>query len=328
MEYENYLMEILKEQFRYLLIDNYNVSENEVVNIDADEKGNMFKDDIFLRKYEQQIFTDELMNYIYDFLIQIDEGLDINRLVAFLSSHYYINHYDNEKDKPILKALANCSIEELVKLFYENGKFGKSILSSFYSNTAHNKKYNDNKELIKEDGNYYAVDRFINLVYPSDQYDIYTINQKLRRIICNIYNHYISNGYSDDDALSMTWRYFSHGIDPLNELDDICDDDYQIAYYKKYALGLIYGDLYENTANMSPIELTDYADVFAQLFPTASTIFGRSVVPQDPIVRNRMLKTFIMLQDDPERRRSNRERTFKEKRQRVLKKVNPFYILD
>ena len=51
-------------------------------------------------------------------------------------------------------------------------------------------------------------------------------------------------------------------------------------------------------------------------------------VHADANVRNRMLKHFILLQDEKKKMRENRDKTYKDGRVKQLKKVNPLYVLD
>ena len=45
-------------------------------------------------------------------------------------------------------------------------------------------------------------------------------------------------------------------------------------------------------------------------------------------MRNRILKHFIVLQDEMDKRKDNRKKTYQDNRIEILKKANPMYKLD
>ena len=328
MNFESYLMETLKEQFEDMMIALEQVKEDNIDSLYRDSNGKYFDTDSeFIRAHRKKIFTEEMMDAVYTFITQISllEEQDLTRLIAYLSSQYYINHYDVDKDKSVLSYLSKVDIKDIVTLFFENECFGRDLVSSFYRNALNPKGFYENKEKIREDGKVADLDRLYNIAFPEE---IFTLNQKLRQIICNLYNHYINRGYSDQEALEITWCYFTLNVDPLHELEEFGYEEEQIPYMKKYMLGLIIGDLYEDTANQPLVKTDNYAGRIAQIMPVLMTTIGRFQIPQDPVVRGRMLKYFILLQDNPDKMKSNREKTHAEGREMVLKKVNPFYVLD
>ena len=328
MNFESYLMETLKEQFEQMMTILYEVKEEDIESLYKDKNGEFFDTDgAFIRAHADKIFTEDLMDAIYVYVAQISqlEHQDLTRLVAYLASQYYISNYGQEKSQPVLNYLAKVDIKDIVTLFYENDFFGRDLVSAFYQNAANPHQFYENKEKIKEDGNISSLDKFYNIAFPEE---IFTLNQKLRDIICNLYNHYISRGYSDQEALEITWCYFTQDLDPLHEIEEIGVTDELKPFYKKYMLGLIFGDLYEDTANTPLVKTDNYDGRVAQVLPVLYTIIGRTAIPNDPSVRGRMLKYFILLQDNPEKKKSNREKTHAEGREHILKKVNPTYLLD
>lgn len=93
-------------------------------------------------------------------------------------------------------------------------------------------------------------------------------------------------------------------------------------------LGLIIGDLYEDATNTPLVKTENNAGKVAQTLPVMYAMIGRIGIPQDPEVRNRMLKYFILLQNEPNKMASNRERMHNENREDILKRVNPYFLLD
>lgn len=166
--------------------------------------------------------------------------------------------------------------------------------------------------------------------YNSSNYivKICLINQLLRDVICNLYNYYISTGCPDIEALNLTWNYFLKNFDPLGELDKMGFDSGSKEWYKHYMLSLIYADLYEDVTNTSIIQSDNYDDRLADVLPLVMVQLGTLSIPQEEGVRNRMLKHFILLQDEKEKMNSNRKKTYSDNRINVLKKINPMYFLD
>jgi len=328
MNFEQYLMEILKEEFENMMIALERVDSSEVEKLYKDENGQLYSSDgAFINAYKDEIFSKKLMDEIHMFITKIDilEEKDLTKLVAYLSTQHYISRYGNENDEQTLRYLATTEIDDIVRLFIENEWFAQDLLSSFYSNAINSKNYYANKRKIQEDGKAKVLDRLYNIAYPPQTF---TLNQKLREIICNLYNYYISRGYPDKEALEITWHYFFNDLDPLHELEELGCDESQKMAYKKYMLGLIIGDLYEDTVNKPMVDTESYKGRMAQVLPVFLTSIGQVAIPGDEEVRGRMLKYFILLQDNEEKKKSNRQKTHTDKREKQLKKVNPGYILD
>ena len=126
----------------------------------------------------------------------------------------------------------------------------------------------------------------------------------------------------------MTWMYFFQDTDPLGELDKMGIDFTTKMFYKKYALGLIFADLYEDVCNESIIQSEYMADRAAQFAPLIAMELGAIAIPADEGTRNIVLKHFILLQDEKDKMEKNREKTHKDGRIKELKKFNPLYRLD
>ena len=96
----------------------------------------------------------------------------------------------------------------------------------------------------------------------------------------------------------MTWMYFFANTDPIGELDKLGLDERAKAFYKSYALGLIFADLFEDECNESIIKSTCPEDHAANITPLLAVRMGSIMIPSDESVRNRLLKHFILLQAD------------------------------
>ena len=327
MNFEMYLMDIIKDQLDEYLEIVYEYDEDELTSLYYDEDGKPLSNRDFIYKFKDKIMSEEVINAVYAFITQISllEEKDFTRLVAYLSTHYYIANYNNKKNQPVLKFLVDSDISKIVELFYKNERFGEDLVSSFLKNNIDEEKYNKTKEQINKDNKGNDLNSLYQIAYPPR---MFTLNQKLREIINNLYNYYISLGCNDIEALELTWGYFFNDLDPLNELEDIGCYDEDKELYKRYMIGLIIGDLYEDTANGPLVKTDNPSGLIAQALPIYFVNSGIIGLPSDPEVRNRMLKYFIILQDDPEKMKSNREKTHMDNREMQLKKVNPAYLLD
>lgn len=328
MNFEKYLIEVLKEEFEDYMRTVYELDDEQVEKLFKDENGKIYDSDYdFIKANADNVLSDDVMNAIHMFVTKIDclEETEIPKLVAYLASQYYIRHYKVGKDSAVLSYLAKADIKDMQTLFMENEMFGSDLLKSFYQNANDPEVFYENKKQIQEDGKIGDLDRLYNIAFPPR---IATLNQRLREIVCNLYNFYIDRGYSDQEALGITWEYFFQGLDPLNQLDELGCSEEEKPFYRKYTLGLIIGDMYEDFANKPLIDTENPHGRTAQLYPVLLTVMGRIRIPVIPEVRERMLKYFILLQNAPEKLKSNRERTHAEGREKTLKKVNPAYILD
>ena len=328
MNYEKYLIKILKEQYEEMVQYTRNLDDKEIEKLYRDSNGEIYPTDgDFIKAHKKELLSVEMMDAIHSFLIQVSllEKDDMERLVAYLSEQFYIGHYHIEKEKPALKFLAQADIKDIVNLFYDNDFFGRDALLAFYQNAITPEQFKTNLDKIQEDGHTDVLEKFYKI---TTQEKVFTLNQKLREYVCNLYYFYIDRGYSDAEALDLTWAYFRQGLDPLNQLDELGCNEEEKAAYRKYTLSLIIADMYEDFAN-GPLVKTDNPNGrTAQMYPVLLAALGRIRIPKVPEVRERMLKYFILLQDNPDKVKANRERTHKEQREKTLKKVNPCYILD
>ena len=328
MNFEKYLMEILKDEFDQMMKFMYELNHKELEKLYHDENDVPYDNDgDFIRANADKIFSDDLMDSIYVFVSQASvlEDEDYTKLIAYLASQYYINHYGDERNKTVLSYLASYDMKDIEYLFFNNEMFGTNLIESFYRNASDPKLYYENKRKINEDGNATVLDRFDNIAFPPQ---VYTLNQKLREIVRKLYTYYLNRGYSKEEASEITWEYFIKGLDPLNQLDELGCTEEQKPFYRKYTLGLMIGDLYEDSANTLPSQIKTNDEMTSHGYSILLAVMGRIRIPVLETTRKNMLERFIHLQETPERFNENRKKTHEEKREKTLKKVNPTYLLD
>ena len=327
MNYEVYLIDVLKDQLADYMKTVYEYSEDELDELFLDDEGNQISNRDYLFKHKDIILSEDIINAIYGYVAITNplEKDNMPKLVAFLASHFYVANYNNRSNQTVLRFLVESDIQVVTQLFRENETFGEALISSFFRNSLEEKRYNSTMEQIKKDNKEDELETLYQIAYPPR---MFTLNQKLREVVCNLYNYYINLGCNDVEALELTWGYFFNNIDPLNELDELGFDEMEKEVYKRYTVGLILGDIYEDLGNEPLIQSAHPKDMIAQILSAFFVKIGIIAIPDDPEVRNRMLKYFIMLQDEPQKMKSNREKTHQDDRIMELKKVNPSYILD
>ncbi len=325
MTIEGYLVENLIDIYAKYCEYAENMSEEEFDALFDLENGEKMSDLDFLLENSEDVLNEEVIEELYCYLIDpsAEKEYTIEQLVNFLAGKYYIFNYDEESS--VIKFLKNSSIQDIINLFIENISFGTDMVESYFKSLCNKEKCNENRQTILENGDADTLARFET---ANNNCEIITLNNLLRKIVYNLYNHYICNGCGDVEALSLTWEYFSRDFDPLGELDQMGVDITTKEKYKLYLLGLIYADLYEDVSNYSIIQSVNTEDQMANVIPILSVKMGTIAMPQDPDDRNRLLKHFILLQDDKEKMKANRQKTKDEGRIKELKKVNPFYLLD
>lgn len=325
MDVENFLVENLIDSFyQYSEVVN-NKSAEEIDELFMQDDGNELTDKEFIVEYFDDVFDDEIIDSLYGSIIDFSEigEVDINKIVAFLASKYYVFNYVSTPS--VVSYLKMTSLEDIVRLFKDNYDFGMEMLRTYFKCLVENERYDNNRKLIFEKNDHAKL---LELEKENMYIKIRTINNMLRDIICDIYNHYINNGCDDIEALNNTWMFFFNDFDPIGELDQMGMDITTKTYYKSYLLCLIYGDLYEDVCNDSIINSDNYEDRMADIVPLVSAQVGAIGIPAEEGIRNRLLKHFILLQNDEEKMEKNRKRTYKDERVKELKKLNPFYKLD
>ncbi len=325
MDVEKFLMENLIDSFYQYSEVVKNKSSDEIDNLFIREDGYELTDKEFIIEYFNEIFDNEIIDSLYGTILDFSDigEIDIKKIVAFLASKFYVYNYNNLPS--VVSYLRITSLNEIANLFKENYNFGMEMLRTYFLSLVDSKTYDDNRNIIFERKD---EKKLLEFEKENMYVKIVTINNLLRDIICNIYNHYIKNGCEDGEALTNTWMFFFSNFDPLGELDEMGKDVQTKAMYKNYLLGLIYGDLYEDVCNSSIIQSENYNDRLADVIPILSLRLGKIAIPVQEDLRNRLLKHFILLQDEKDKMKDNRRKTYDDNRIKELKKVNPFYMLD
>lgn len=287
--------------------------------------GDELSDLEFLFNNSEDVFVAEVFDSLYGSIVDmgIDEKIDLRKVISFLATRYYVFQYEDAKDK--VEYLKKTSLDEVIKEFKDNCDFGIDLIRNYFYSIINQEQYDKNRNTIYENNDQEGLLKFEKecLITSIDN-----INNVFRRVVCNIYNHYIATGCDDIVALSYTWEYFVRDFDPLNELEEMGIRGFNKVKCKMYMLGLIFGDLYEDVCNESIIQSENYEDRMADTLPLLSVPMGGIAIPQEPDIRNRLLKHFILLQDEKEKIKENRKKTYTDDRIKQLKKVNPFYMLD
>ena len=328
MKYEIFLMETLKEQFEDYLTDKFNYDDDMLDDLYEDENGNYYEtNEDFIRAYRKDILSKPVMKYVYEFITQVSIMTEDfkKQIISLLFIHFYTMYYFDESKKEMAVKIAKYGVDAIVKTFFQNEKFGTEMLLTYYHDAIEREDYEMRISKLHEVDGASVLDVFYNEAFPQR---VFTLNEKLREIICNLYNHYIFMGCPDEEALKLTWLYFFNDVDPLDELSDLGVNDEQRIYYKNYMLRLIIGDLYEDAINTPLVNTDNKKGKMAQVLPIVYTITGKIEIPEDEEVRNRMLKYFILLQEDNDKVKSNRQNTYAQKKESVLKNINPCYKLD
>ncbi len=326
MDIENFLITWIIDVYEKYCTYALEMSEQDFDQGFYDEDGQEISDHDYLVINADSIFNEEVFDELYTIICDPGDGKEIplKRFVSFLAGTYFVyNYYDGENS--MIKFLKSATLEQIENWFVEKYDFGMDMLKSYFYGLVDAERCIDNREKIKENGD---MDYLYKFFYQASVTNLVTLNDLLRNVICNLYNNYIKNGNSDIEALNCTWEYFLSNFDTLGELDQLGIDVETKELYKKYMLGIIMADLYEDVANGSIIDSINSKDRLADVAALISVTFGIIRIPADEELRNRMLKHFILLQDEKEKRRDNRKKTYDDKRIAVLRKVNPLYQLD
>lgn len=318
----SYLID-LYEQYCYCALE---MSQKEFDAGFYDENGKNIPDKDYFFINHESILNEEVLDELYTILCDVGDGKEIplRRFVTFFSGFFFVYNYYGGNNN-IIRFLKDNPIEKIEDHFVETYDFGIEMIKAYFYSLLDQKRFQDNLGKIQKNGDTEYVNNFFNAcIFTS----FTTLNDLLRNVICNLYNYYIENGCDDIDALNYTWQYFIRNFDPLGELDKMGCDSNTKEVYKRIAIGIIYSDLYEDVTNTPIIQSINEKDRMSQVAPILASTFGMATIPQDEDLRNRMLKHFILLNDEPEKRKANRQKTKDDNRLAVLKKVNPFYPLD
>lgn len=324
MDFSKYLLENLLDCYEQYCSCAEEMSQEDIEAMYYDSEGHEMSDEEFFFEKSDELLEEEIIDALYSFICDMGQQheIDLERIVSFLCGRYIVHHYDSST---VTNYLRVTDIKDIINLFVENINFGEALVKDHFDAMLNQEKYNKNMKLVQENKDDVALNKFATKAYYES---IKTLNDLLRGVICHIYDYYISNGCEDVEALNMTWMYFFQGTDPLGELDKMGIDFNTKMFYKNYSLGLVFADLYEDVCNDAIIQSDNMEDRAAQIAPLLATRMGMITLPADEGTRNRLLKHFILLQDEKEKMQDNRKKTHKEGRIKELKKFNPLYKLD
>lgn len=326
MEVEKFIDETLVD-FYCNMCELSGMSEDEIDYNFRGVDGLEASDKEVLITHTDEIVDELILDEAYWFLKDNCEEreIPIERLVSFLVSKYFLCNYEDKSKKRLIDFIKNNSIDKIIKRFMNDDEFGRKTLEAYIHSNTDLKRFNDSRQKIYENNDQTIL---LSLEGLALDYNVITINELLRNVICNLYNYYISMGYGDIEALNYTWQFFISNFDPVGELDKMGFDQTTKSSFKQYMLCLIYADLYEDACNMPIIQSDNYEDRLASVIPLVMTQLEMINIPKEEGIRNRILKSFILLQDDKEKKCSNRRKTYADNRLNILKKVNPTYMLD
>ncbi len=327
MDIATYLLETLLDCYEKYCSFVKEMSQDEIDSMFLDDNGMEISDREFFYYNNDNILNDEVIDSAYGFIVDMAEQgeNDINKIVSFLSGKYFLFRYGEDS---VVKYLGSAELEEIVRLFKENVPFGISLLKNYFESILDKEKCDEKKKAILENGDMETFNKFENNGLYQVIESLKCLNDLLRGILVRLYDHSISNGCDDETALSNVWSYFFSDFDPLHELDDMGMDEYSKKWYKKYMLNLIMADLYEDVCNEPIIQSINPKDCAAFTAPILSMRMKSVALPADAEIRNRLMKAFIILQHDKEKRKQNRIKTIKDERILELKHFNPLYMLD
>ena len=321
---EKFLMDILFDMYEAYL-ECQGILENDFDALFWDENGYEISEEDYLKEHFDEVLSEEIIDAVYCQIIEdgLPKEYNFKEFINLLLSRYYLYRYNS--DDTVIRYLKKTNLDDIIYLFKENYDFGVDLIKTYYLSLVNSKRCDDNRKIIYEN---HDEDTLVSFEKNSIQYQVVFLNDLLRNVICNLYNHFISNGCDDITALNLTWSYFTDNFDPLGELDQMGVDQDSKSIYKIYMLGLIFGDVYEDACNKSIIDSENEMDRFADVVAVVGLTLGRIGIPQEENVRNRILKHFIFLQDEKDKKKENRKKTYEDGRIEVLKKVNPTYKLD
>lgn len=317
-------MDILFDMYEAYL-ECQGILENDFDALFWDDNGYEISEEDYLKEHFDEVLSEEIIDAVYCQIIEdgLPKEYNFKEFINLLLSRYYLYRYNS--DDTVIRYLKKTNLDDIIYLFKENYDFGVDLIKTYYLSLINSKRCDDNRKIIYEN---HDEDTLVSFEKNSIQYQVVFLNDLLRNVICNLYNHFISNGCDDITALNLTWSYFTDNFDPLGELDQMGVDQDSKSIYKIYMLGLIFGDVYEDACNKSIIDSENEMDRFADVVAVVGLTLGRIGIPQEENVRNRILKHFIFLQDEKDKKKENRKKTYEDGRIEVLKKVNPTYKLD
>lgn len=319
MNYEEYLISLLFDYLE-LIYALQGVVDKDYDNLFVDDEGLPITDKEYLIR-NKFYDHDMLLNVYYTLFGKCDLfDLEPKGIIKAIVSRYFVFFYNDKEKDNMIRYIRETPLDNIFVLFEENINFGIELLSGYYESIRNEKKYYINRGLVFDNDNDFQV-----LMKFENKYD--SLNSFCKNTICDVYNHYISNGFDDKQALGYTWAMFTHDFLPMT-FDKEKANFIRQPHIKSLMLSLIYADLYEDALNDSIIQCDDEKERIANFLPVFIISLNIFSISGDYEIRNRMLKHFILLQDEKEKLKQNRAKTYKDDRIMSLKKYNPEFLSD
>ena len=325
MDIDTFLMTLLIDYYEEYCTLN-GMSHEEFDKMFREKDGSEIDDKIFFFRNKDILLDKQLIDAIYVYLISnTDNGLQIDRIISYLVNNYFIHNYNNGNN-PVIKYFKSNDYAAIKQFFMENYDFGMDLLMSYFRNLGNTERYMENLNQVRNNGDSKELVKYSNIF---SIVNVKTMSVMARNVITNLYDYYLSMGATPTQALNGVWAYFINGYDPLNELEDQYGiDERYLFFYKRIMLGFIIGDVYEDVCNSPLLKIRSEEDRLAQVVPVLLTSIGIVAIPGEEETRNKMLNHFIVLQKLDEKKRENRDATYRDDRITALRKINPLYKLD
>lgn len=306
------------------------LSDEDIDNLFLDFEGNELNDKDFINEHIDDI-NEVVIDEVYVWAKENSKESDISlkALVSFLASKFLLFSY-NHNNSEMLWYLQNANIDHIVNFFKEDDRFGRHMIKGYLDVMLNSDEYEEVKKRLSNDKEMY--EKLLSFENEERRIIIRNINEILRGVICNLYDHYISYGCNISVALDNIWAYFTDNFDPLGELNKMGASQNEKEIYKKMILNLIFADLFEDINNKNTKAIKDSelnsSDWIVEAFVLAAVSYNAVSIPKNEEIRKAIMHKFLMLMSDTEQFERNRKNSYKKGNIELLKKVNPTYKFD
>lgn len=323
MDISEYLINILFDLYESFLTTQ-GLSSEEIDALYINEDDECMGDMEYLKKNEDEVICNEVIDAVYCQITEdgLPRNVDRYQFINTLLTHYYIYIYDTNKQ--MINYLNDKSAKELNEFFLSNYHFGMDLLKAYYKSLINSEKYLANRKKINEE----HMENFLAKYERNSLIKVTTLNEILRNFIYDLYDFYIEKGFSENEALDFVWNFFINNFDPLGQLEKKGIDSVSKILYKRYILGFIYGDIYEDIYNNPIINYQGKDNSIIKHIDEAFPNDNAIGILYNEDLRNKVLKHFILLRNEINKMKQNRQKTYNDGRIITLKKVNPAYKLD
>lgn len=318
-----------------LLIDNFEdynsvlkeMNEANYDNFFIDKDGNKLDYLVVFFTRSKYMIIDDVIDSLYTYLVEMEDELlyPISKIVNYLCRKFVTYSYNNDDVflKDIIGYIENNNLENVVKRFKDDYDFGMTLLDNALQGIANPKKCYKNLGNILEDGKIYQVNKWFDKdgIFLEGSY-----NDDLRDCICSLFNHLISIGFSQKDALKYTWQFFERDFDPTGIIAKY-GNEYFPFILKAEILKLMYADIYEDICNNGKEKYLTLEERKMVVAVFIAVHFNYLVLPY-PEIREVFLNRFLNLRYDYIQRKENRSKMYQDERINLLKKVNPSFRYD